>query len=67
MDDLSKRKNAKESLKGKLAFSTIKYVVKMHFKDEEEAIQQKVMLLFQVLFAESKTHVALQSYRTPAI
>ena len=39
----------------------------MHFKDEEEAAQQKVMLLFKVLFAESKTHVALQRYRTLAI
>ena len=31
----------------------------MHFKDEKEAAQQKVTLFFQVLFAESKTHVAL--------
>ena len=53
------KKNAKESLKVKLAFSAIKCVVKMHFKDEKEAAQQKVTLFFQVLFAESKTHVAL--------
>ena len=59
MDDLSKRKNAKESLKVKLAFSAINFVVKMHFKDEKEAAQQKVTLFFQVLFAESKTHAAL--------
>ena len=59
MDDLSKRKNAKESLKVKLAFSAIKFVVKIHFKDEKEAAQQKVTLFFQVLFAESKAHVAL--------
>ena len=58
MDDLSK-KNAKESLKVKLAFSAIKFVVKMHFKDEKEAAQQKVTLFLQVLFAESKTQVAL--------
>ena len=31
----------------------------MHFKDEKEAAQQKVMLFLQVLFAESKIHVAL--------
>ena len=54
-----KKKNAKESLKVKLAFSAIKFVVKMHFKDEKEAAQQKVTLFFQVLFAERKTHVAL--------
>ena len=59
MDDLSKRKIAKESLNVKLAFSAIKFVVKMHFKDEKEAAQQKVTLFFQVLFAESKTNVAL--------
>ena len=39
----------------------------MHFKNEEEDAQQKVTLLFQVLFAERKTHVALQRYRTLAI
>ena len=53
------KKNAKESIKIKLAFSAIKFVVKMHFKDEKEAAQQKVMLFFQVLFAKSKTIVAL--------
>ena len=31
----------------------------MHFKDEKEAAQQKNDALFQVLFAESKPHVAL--------
>ena len=59
MDDVSKRENAKETLKVKLACLAIKFVVKMHFKDEKEAAQQKVTLIFQVLFAESKTHVAL--------
>ena len=59
MDDLSKRKMQKKSLKVKLAFSTIKIDVKMHFKDEKEAAQQKMTVFFQVLFAESKTHVAL--------
>ena len=59
MDDLSKRKMKKKSIKVKLAFSAIKIVVKMHFKDEKEAAQQKVTVFFQVLFAESKTHFAL--------
>ena len=54
-----KKKNAKESLKVKLAFSAMKFVVKKHFKDEKEAAQQKVTLFFQVLFDENKTHVAL--------
>ena len=31
----------------------------MQFKDEKEAAQQNVTLFFQVLFAESKTHIAL--------
>ena len=53
------KKNAKESLKVKLAFPAIRIVVKMHFKEEKEAAQQKVTVFFQVLFAESKTHVAL--------
>ena len=52
-------KNAKESLKVKLAFSAIKFVVKMHLKDEKEAAQQKVTLFFQVLFAACKSQVAL--------
>ena len=43
-----KKKNAKESLKVKLAFSATKFVVKMHFKDEKEAAQQKVTLFFKV-------------------
>ena len=59
MDDLSKIKRAKESLKVKLAFSAIKIVVKMDFTDEKEAAHQKGMLFFQVLFAKSETHVAL--------
>ena len=42
-----KKKNAKESLKVKLAFSAIKFVVKMHFKDEKEAAQQKVHSFFK--------------------
>ena len=53
------KKNAKESLKVKLPFSAIICDVKMHFKDEKEAAKQKVTLFFQVLFAESKTHIAL--------
>ena len=47
--------NAKESLKDKLAFQAIKFVVKMLFKDEKEAAKQKVTLFVQVLFAESKS------------
>ena len=47
MDDLSKRKMKKENLAVKLAFSAIKFVVKMHFKDEKEAAQQKVTLFFK--------------------
>ena len=54
-----KKKNSKESLKVKLAFSALKFIVKMHFKDEKEAAQQNVTLFFQVLFAKSKPHVAL--------
>ena len=53
------KENAKESLEVKLAFSAIKFVVKMYFKDENGAAQHKVTLFFQVLFAESKTHVEL--------
>ena len=60
-------KNAKESLKVKLAFSAVKFDFKMHFKDEKEAAQLTVTLFFQVLFAESKTHVALLRHRTLAI
>ena len=41
-----KKKNAKETLKVKLAFSAIKIVVKMHFKDEKETAQQKVTVFF---------------------
>ena len=41
-----KKKKSKESLKVKLAFSAIKFVVKMHFKDEKEAAQQKTTLFF---------------------
>ena len=61
------KEKSKESLKVKLAFSDIKFVVIMHFKDEKEAAQQKVTLFFQVLFVESKTHVALLRHRTLAI
>ena len=43
-----KKKNAKESLKVKLGFSAIKFVNKMHFKDEKEAARQKVTLFFKV-------------------
>ena len=39
----------------------------MHFKDGKGAEQQKVTLFFQVLFAESKTYVALLRHRTLAI
>ena len=42
------KKNAKESLKVWLA---MKFVVKMHFKDANEATQQKVTVFFQVLLA----------------
>ena len=54
-----KKKKIKESLKVKLAFSAIKFVGKMHFKDEKKGAEQKVTLFFQVLFAKSKPHVAL--------
>ena len=37
----------KRKLKVKLAFSAIKSVVKMHFKDEKEAARQKVTLFFK--------------------
>ena len=51
-----KEKNkTKENLKVKLASSAIQFVVKMHFKDEKEALQQKVTLFFQVLYTGSKT------------
>ena len=42
-----KKKNAKESVKVKLAFSPIKFVVKMHFKDEKESAQQTVTPFFK--------------------
>lgn len=41
-----KKKNAKESLKVWLAYSAIILVVKIVFKDAEEASQQKVTLFF---------------------
>ena len=41
-----KKKNAKESFKVWLAYSAIKFVVKIHFKDAKEAAQQKDMLFF---------------------
>ena len=49
-----KKKIAKESFKVWLAYSAIKFVVKMHFKDTEEAAQQKETLFFQVLFTKVK-------------
>ena len=66
MDDLSKIKS-KESLKVKLPFSAIKFVVNMHFKDEKEAAKQKVTHFSKVLFAKSKPQVALKRRRTLAI
>ena len=54
-----KEKNAKESFKVKLAFSAIKFVVKMHFKDEKGSAKQKVKLIFYVLFAKSNIYVSL--------
>ena len=39
-----KTKNAKESFKVLLAYSAIKFVVKMHFKDTKEDEQQKETL-----------------------
>ena len=53
------KEKCKRKLKVKLAFSAIKFVVKMHFKNEKEAVQQKMTLFIQVLFALSKTHVVL--------
>ena len=47
-----KKKNAKENLKIWLAYSAIKFVVKMHFKDAKEAAQQNVTLFSQVLFTK---------------
>ena len=41
-----KTKNAKESFKVWLAYSAIKFVVKMHFKDTKEDAQQKETLFF---------------------
>ena len=37
-----------------LAYSAIKFVVKMHFKDANEAAQLKVTFIFQVLFTKVK-------------
>ena len=37
-----------------LTYSAIKFVVKTHFKDAKEAVQQKVTLFFQVLFTKVK-------------
>ena len=42
-----KTKNAKESFKVWLAYSAIKFVVKMHFKDAKEAAQQKETLFLR--------------------
>ena len=43
----------KKSFKVWLAYSAIKFIVKMHFKDAKEVTQQKVTLFFfQVLFTK---------------
>ena len=39
-----KKKNVKESFKVWLAYSAIKFVVNMYFKDAKEAVQQKQTL-----------------------
>ena len=41
------KEKCKKRLKVKLAFSAIKIVVKKHFKDEKEAVQQKVTVFFK--------------------
>ena len=41
------KEKCKIKIKRKLAFSAIKCVVKMHFKDGKEAAQQKVTLFFK--------------------
>ena len=46
------KENAKESFKVCVAYSAIKFVVKMHFKDAKEAAHKKVTLFFQVLFTK---------------
>ena len=45
---LSKRKMQKEAFKVWLDYSAIKFVVKMHFKDAKEAVQQKTDAIFKV-------------------
>ena len=50
-----KTKNAKESFKVWLAYSSKKFVVKMHFKGTKEDAQQKeTLFFFQVLFTKVK-------------
>ena len=49
-------KNAKESFKVWLAYSALKVVVKMHFKDAKEAALQKETLYF---IKQSKTNFVL--------
>ena len=47
-----KNKNEEKSFKVWLAYSSIKFAVKRHFKDAKEVAQQKVTLFFQVLFTK---------------
>ena len=54
-----KKKNAKESFKVWLAYSAIKFVVKMHFKDTKEAAQQKEIFFFSSFIHQSKTNFVL--------
>ena len=42
-----RKEKCKRKLKVKLAYSAIKIVVKMHFKDEKEAAQQKVTVIME--------------------
>ena len=49
-----KNKNAKESFRVWLAYSAIKCIVKMHFKDAKEVAQQNVTLFFFFKFYSPK-------------
>ena len=49
-----KNKNAEESFKVWLAYSAIKFIVKMHSKDAKEVAQQKVTLFFFFKFYSPK-------------
>ena len=44
-----------------LAYSSIKFVVKMHFKDAKEAVQQKETLFFKVYSPNSNKLYAMTS------